>query len=192
MSDTEISVVLMSLSCYLVAMRKRLTMVYTGNGKGKTTAALGLLFRALGHGMRCAVVQFIKEKPQQWGEWKMAGKLGVAWFNYGKGFTWKLKDTTPVREEIRRGWRETSELILSGSYDVVVLDEITYPLQELWLDQDEVETFFRTLPASAPHIVITGRKAPQWLQDCCDLVSEIAAVRHPFDDGVTAQRGIEF
>ena len=173
-------------------MRRRLTLLYTGDGKGKTTAALGLLFRAAGHGLRCAMVQFIKEKPQRWGEWKTAGKLGISWFNYGRGFTWKLQDTAPVREEIRLGWQETERRILSGSYDLVILDELTYPLNERWLEREDVETFFRTLPASAPHIVITGREAPRWLQDCCDLVSEVADIRHPFEEGVTAQRGIEF
>jgi cob(I)alamin adenosyltransferase len=132
-----------------------LVIVHTGDGKGKTTAALGLLLRAWGQGLRVAMFQFIKAKSGNWGESRAALKMG------------------------------------SGAYDVVVLDELTYCFTFGWLDVEEVLSVLRCRPAGQ-HVVITGRDATQELIDFADLVTEMRAIKHPYDAGIKAQKGIEF
>ena len=154
-------------------MRKRLTIVYTGNGKGKTTVALGLMFRAKGHDFRCGVLQFIKKNPEKWGEYKMAKSLNIPWENYGCGFTWKMKNPEPTIKEVKTGWCRAREWIESGQFDLIVLDEFTYPLVEKWLELDEVVAYLQALPPDAPHIVITGRNAPDGLLDAADSAARI-------------------
>jgi len=174
-------------------MKKRLTIVYTGNGKGKSTAAFGLLFRAVGHQFRCGVLQFIKSKPEHWGEYKMAKSLNIPWENYGCGFTWKQEDSGPTIAEVNKGWSRAQEWIESGKFDLIILDEITYPLVEKWLDLSSVVSYLESLPAEAPHIVITGRKAPEELIACADSAAAIQNIHHHFDlQQIPAQKGIEF
>ena len=174
-------------------MKKRLTIVYTGNGKGKSTAAFGLLFRAKGHQLRCGVLQFIKSKPEHWGEYKMAKSLDIPWENYGCGFTWKQEDPGPTIAEVKEGWNRAQEWIESGNFDLIILDELTYPLIEKWLDLSLVVSYLQALPAAAPHIVITGRNAPEELIACADTAARIQNIHHHFDIKKTAaQKGIEF
>lgn len=170
---------------------KGLVVVNTGNGKGKTTAALGLLMRAWGRDMRVIMFQFIKHQSANWGESRAARKMGVEIIPLGSGFTWMSKDLEHDRALARQGWQRCREAIASGSYDVVILDEITYCFTYGWLDLDEVLAVLRHRPPRQ-HVIITGRDAPDALIDFADLVTEMREIKHPFGSGVKAQPGIEF
>jgi cob(I)alamin adenosyltransferase len=170
---------------------KGLVVVNTGNGKGKTTAALGLLLRAWGRDMRVVMLQFIKAKTGKWGEIRAAAKMGVELIPLGDGFTWTSKDIEHDRALAQEGWRQCRERIASGSYDVVILDELTYCLKFGWLDLDEVLDVLRSRP-EGQHVVITGRDAPTALIEFADLVTEMREVKHPYKAGMRAQPGIEF
>lgn len=172
---------------------KQLIMVYTGNGKGKTTAALGLLFRALGNDFSCAMLQFIKADPEHWGEFISAKRAGVLWENYGKGFTYVQKDLTPTITAVQQGWARAKHLIMEKSLDLLILDEFTYPLKEGWVNVDEVCAWLEEHRTILPHIVITGRYAPEKLVDFADMVSELTEIKHHAKiQHIPAQRGIEF
>jgi cob(I)alamin adenosyltransferase len=168
-----------------------LVIVNTGNGKGKTTAALGLLLRAWGRGMRVAMFQFIKSKTGRWGENRAAAQLGFSMTPLGDGFTWDSKDIEHDRALARQGWATCAEAILADEHDVIVLDELTYCLKFGWLTQEEVLDVLRRRPP-AMHVVITGRDAPAWLVEYADLVTEMTAVKHPYLSGIRAQPGVEF
>ncbi len=170
---------------------KGLVIVNTGNGKGKTTAALGLLLRAWGRDIRVVMLQFIKPKTANWGETRAARKLGIEIIPLGGGFTWMSEDIEKDRELARKGWQLCREKIESGDYDIVLLDEITYCFKYGWLDLEEVLAVLRARPANQ-HIVITGRDAPTALIDFADLVTEMREIKHPYKAGVKAQKGIEF
>jgi cob(I)alamin adenosyltransferase len=173
--------------------RTGLVIVYTGEGKGKTTAALGLLLRAWGHGWRICVIQFIKGEGGVWGEVRAARRLdGVDWIKTGDGFTWTSRDIEETIARARHGWQVAQERILSGAYDLVILDEFTYALDLGWLDTLEVISWLEARRPPSLHLVITGRDAPSELIDYADLVTEMVNIRHPFDRGVGAQPGIEF
>lgn len=169
-----------------------LLIVYTGDGKGKTTAALGLLLRAWGRGMRVCVVQFIKSERGRWGEVMAAEKLGITWHTLGTGFVWEPDQDEEARQRSVEAWRVAQEAIASGGYDLVILDEFTYPLQYGWLDTSEVLEWLSVERPANVHTVITGRKAPDALIERADLVTEMRNVKHPFDTGKPGQRGIEF
>ncbi len=169
-----------------------LFIVFTGHGKGKTTAALGMTMRAAGHGMKICFIQFIK------GSWRY-GELDaikrfsdcVDFYVMGRGFTWKSKDIEKDRAAARKAWDFAVEVINSGKYAMVVLDEFTYlPLYEI-VNVDECTEVFRSRPEDL-HIVITGRNALPEIIDQADLVTEMRMLKHPLDNGVKAQRGIEF
>ncbi|HEX2183946.1 MAG TPA: cob(I)yrinic acid a,c-diamide adenosyltransferase [Chloroflexota bacterium] len=168
-----------------------LVIVHTGNGKGKTTAALGLLLRAWGRRMRVVMLQFIKAQGAKWGEIQAAARLGVEIIPLGGGFTWESTDIEHDRQLARAGWAECRARIESGAYDLVILDEITYCFRFGWLDLDEVLDVLRRRPAGQ-HVVLTGRDAPPELIDFADLVTEMRAIKHPYTAGVKAQKGIEF
>ena len=168
-----------------------LLLVYTGNGKGKTTAALGLVFRALGRGMAVAVVQFIK------GKWKTGervfaeGQPGLTFKVMGEGFTWESDDLSRDKAAAEAAWSKARELIAAGAHPVVVLDELTYVLNYGFVASEEVMATLRDRP---PHVsvVVTGRNAPQALLDAADLITDMQAVRHPFTQGGKALLGIDF
>ena len=168
-----------------------LVMVHTGNGKGKTTAAIGLLLRASGQGLRVAMFQFIKARSGNWGESRAGRTLGVEIIPLGSGFTWTSNDLERDRALAHEGWEQCRAAIESGEYDLVVLDELTYCFTFGWLDLEEVLDVLRRRPAGQ-HVVITGRDAPQALIDFADLVTEMREIKHPFAAGVKAQKGIEF
>lgn len=175
------------------AKRRGLVIVNTGNGKGKTTAALGILMRAWGRGMRVVMLQWVKHKTGNWGEIRAAKKMGVEIIPMGAGFTWipKANPDTDARLA-REAWTLAREKILSDAYDVVILDEITYALNYGWVDLDEVLDVLRNRPHRL-HVVLTGRDAPQPLIDFADLVTEMRLIKHPYrDQGIPAQPGIEF
>jgi cob(I)alamin adenosyltransferase len=168
-----------------------LVIVNTGNGKGKTTAALGVLLRAAGQGLRVAMFQFIKAKSGNWGESRAARKLGVEITPLGSGFTWTSDDLERDRALAEEGWALCRAAIESGDYDVVVLDEITYCFTFDWLDLDEVLGVLRRRP-EGQHVILTGRDAPQALIEFADLVTEMREIKHPYAAGIKAQKGIEF
>lgn len=170
---------------------KGLTIVYTGDGKGKTTAALGLVLRATGQGLRAAMFQFVKAKSGNWGETRAGKTLGVEIVPLGAGFTWTSADLDKDRALAREGWEQCRAAIEDGGYDLVVLDEITYCFNFGWLDLDEVLDVLRRRP-DGQHVVLTGRDAPQPLLEYADLVTEMREVKHPFHAGIKAQKGIEF
>jgi len=168
-----------------------LLVVYTGHGKGKTTAALGMVFRALGRGLRVTVVQFIKGKWKT-GERIFAEKLPELRFHVmGLGFTWDSDDLGKDKAAARAAWETARAEIASGERDLVVLDELTYTFHYDFIAIEEVLEALRTRPAHV-HVVITGRNAPEALVEAADLVSEMVAVKHPFTAGVKAQIGVDF
>ena len=171
---------------------KGLIMVNTGYGKGKTTAALGLAFRALGHGLPVCIIQFIK------GTWKY-GELSSAkrfvdlleFHVVGEGFTWKSKDPERDRQAAVAGWELARAKIEEGFYYLVILDEFTYALNYKMVNQDAVISCLRQKPRGV-HVLVTGRDAPAALVEMADLVTEMNETKHPFKYGVHAQKGIEF
>ena len=172
--------------------RQGLLIVNTGNGKGKTTAALGVVLRAWGRGFRICVIQFIKAETGHWGEVKAAEKLGIEWQASGDGFTHRSKDIDETAARARHGWEIAQQKITSGAYDLIVLDEFTYPLKYGWLKTGEVIEWLRANRPPSLHLVITGRYAPAKLKEYADLVTDMRAVKHPYDRGIKGQPGIEF
>jgi len=173
------------------APRKSLVVVNTGNGKGKTTAALGVLFRAWGRGYNVCMLQFIKSTTSNYGENRAAKKIGMEIVSLGGGFTWLSKDIEKDKALARDLWAQCKAKIASGEYDIVALDEFTYPLAYGWLDTGEVIAFLKERPERT-HVIITGRDAPEALVAYADLVTEMREVKHPFQQGIKAQPGIEF
>ena len=173
-------------------MKKGLVIVNTGNGKGKSTAAFGILLRAWGRGMRVCVVQFIKSETGKWGEIKAAKKLGIDWFTTGDGFTWLSKDMDETTTRAINGWEQAKEKIASGNYDLIVLDEFTYPLHYGWIDAQQTLDWLKANKPADLHLIITGRNAPPELIEYADLVTDMTEVKHPYQNGIQAQAGIEF
>ncbi|HEX2912366.1 MAG TPA: cob(I)yrinic acid a,c-diamide adenosyltransferase [Chloroflexia bacterium] len=170
---------------------KGLVVVNTGNGKGKTTAALGVLFRAWGRGMRVCMLQFIKSTTSNYGENRAAKRLGIEIIPMGDGFTWLSEDIEKDKATARECWKLCKEKIFSGDYDIVILDEMTYALSYGWLDVNEVIETLKQRPADQ-HIIITGRNALPELVEYADLVTEMTEIKHPYKQGIKAQKGLEF
>lgn len=171
-----------------------LLMVNTGNGKGKTTCALGLMMRAAGQGLNCSMIQFIKSKNDRYGEHNSAEKLGIEVHTMGDGFTWDTKNPEQDKETARRSWSLCVEKMRSGDYDLLVFDELVYVLSYGMLSTEEVLAEIQAVRREQPalHLVLTGRDAPQALIDAADLVTEMREIKHPFNAGIFAQQGIEF
>ncbi|MSQ23304.1 MAG: cob(I)yrinic acid a,c-diamide adenosyltransferase [Chloroflexi bacterium] len=168
-----------------------LVIVNTGNGKGKTTAALGVLLRAWGRNMHVVMFQFIKAATANWGETRAATRLGIEMIPMGAGFTWVSKDITKDRQLAIDGWARAKERILSGVDDIVVLDELTYLMSFGWLETGEVIETLRARP-TGQHVIITGRDASAELIEFADLVTEMREIKHPYNLGIKAQPGVEF
>jgi cob(I)alamin adenosyltransferase len=173
-------------------MRRGLVIVNTGDGKGKTTASLGTMFRAWGRGMKVCVVQFIKAETGNWGEIKAARKIDIEWHAMGDGFTWLSKDINKTAEKARRAWVLAQEKIACGEYDLLVLDEMTYAFAKGWVDVNEVIAWLKEHKPAGMHLIITGRDAPTELIEYADLVTEMREIKHPYRQGIKAQPGIEF
>ncbi|GAC1465212.1 MAG: cob(I)yrinic acid a,c-diamide adenosyltransferase [Ktedonobacteraceae bacterium] len=172
--------------------KKGLTLVYTGNGKGKTTAALGVLLRAWGQDMRVVMLQFMKATTGKWGEIRAAERMGVEIIPLGQGFTWTSEDLAHDRALAQECWQQCRAKIESNAYDIVIMDEITYTLTYGWLDIAEV---LMTLRNRSPtlHVVLTGRDAPKSLIEYADLVTEMREIKHPYKtQGIMAQKGLDF
>jgi cob(I)alamin adenosyltransferase len=171
--------------------RRGLLIVNTGDGKGKTTAALGLLVRAAGYDLSIGMFQFIKSAETRYGEHVAAERLGVDIVPLGDGFTWLSENIADDRALAERGWARVSEAISEGTFDVLILDELTYCLKFGWLDEASVIAALTSRPAWM-HVVVTGRDASPALIDAADLVTEMRLVRHPYrEQGIAAQPGIE-
>jgi len=171
---------------------KGLLIVITGTGKGKTTSALGMGLRAVGHGMKLGVVQFIKGAKETAERRLFDHFPTVDWFTIGDGFTWVTQDRERDVATAQKAWLQAAQLIGETGYDMVILDELNTILKYEYLD---LETVLATLRQRHPmqHVIITGRHAPQALIDAADLVSDIRPLKHPYkEQGVKAQRGIEF
>ena len=172
-------------------INKGLVIVNTGNGKGKTTAAMGVLFRAWGRNMRVIMLQFIKHTTANFGEQRAAQKIGLTMRAMGDGFTWRSRDLDQSADLARALWEDAKEVLASGEHDVVVLDEFTYPLHYGWIPTEEVIEALEARPEML-HVIITGRNAPEALIEYADLVTEMNVVKHPYQSGIKAQPGIEF
>lgn len=171
---------------------KGLVIVHTGDGKGKTTAALGILLRAWGQNMRVVMLQFLKASTGKWGEIRAAQRMGVEIIPLGQGFTWTSENIEQDRALAQACWQRCREKIESGLYDVVIMDELTYALNYHWLDVEDVLTTLRNRDPMQ-HVIITGRDAPETLMAYADLVTEMREIKHPYKtQGILAQKGIEF
>ncbi len=180
--------------------RRGLLIVYTGNGKGKTTAALGMTLRALGHGWRVLVIQFFKgDWPVVFGELEMAKRLAPQFelLQLGKGFVKHMGDTKPFDEHVaaaKEALLAAKARILSGVYDLIVLDEIIYAIDYAGVQLvslDEVLDLMECKPATT-HLVLTGRNAPQAIIDRADLVTEMREIKHPWQRKIPAQLGVDY
>ncbi|HKP68268.1 MAG TPA: cob(I)yrinic acid a,c-diamide adenosyltransferase [Pyrinomonadaceae bacterium] len=173
---------------------KGLLMVNTGDGKGKTTAALGVLVRAAGRGMNCCLIQFMKSKTDRYGEHESLETLGVEIHTMGDGFTWDTNDPAQDIKTSETTWALCVEKMRSEEYDLLVFDELVYVLDYKFLDVEKVIEEIKSVRTSQPHlhIIVTGRNAPESLVEAADLVTEMREIKHPFQAGIYAQQGIEF
>ena len=173
-------------------IEKGLLIVHTGKGKGKSTAAFGLVFRALGNGMKVAIVQFVKGKWQT-GERAALEKFGdqVTINTMGEGFTWETQDRARDVAAAHSAWEKAREFIADDEHQIVVLDELNIVLRYDYLDVGDVVATLNARP-SMKHVVVTGRNAKDELIDAADLVTEMEQIKHPFRSGIKAQKGIEF
>ena len=172
--------------------KKGLTLVYTGNGKGKTTAALGVLLRAWGQDLRVVMLQFMKATTGNWGEIRAAERMGVEIIPLGQGFTWTSEDLAQDRALAQECWQQCRTKIESNNYDIVIMDEITYTLTYGWLDIEEVLLTLRNRNPTI-HVILTGRDAPGALIEYADLVTEMREIKHPYTtQGIMAQKGLDF
>ena len=167
-----------------------LVLVYTGDGKGKSSSAFGVLTRTLGWGQSGGVVQFIKGKWVS-GERQFFTKLGVDWFSMGEGFTWDTQDRDRDIAAAEAAFAKACEMMTSGDYDLIVLDEINIALRYDYLTAETVLEGLKQR-SNRTSVILTGRNAPDALCDYADLVSEMREVKHPFKSGIKAQRGIDF
>ena len=176
------------------AGEKGLVIVHTGAGKGKTSAALGMVFRHIGHGMPVAVVQFIKSPTWDTGEARLLARFPdlVTLAIMGEGFTWETQDRERDIRAARAAWERAKALIREGAHRLVLLDELNVVLRYDYLPVEEVAAFLSHEKPDDVHVVVTGRNAKDELIEAADLVTEMEQIKHPFRSGVKAQVGIEF
>lgn len=168
-----------------------LLLVNTGDGKGKSTAAFGTAMRAVARGWKVAVIQFLKSGEWNVGEEKVGRQIGIDWWALGDGFTWDSEDMDESEAIARRAWDEAAAQIGSAEYDLVVLDEITYPINWGWVDVEEVLAVLSKRPLKV-NVIVTGRDAPEELIEIADTVTEMTKIKHAYDKGVMARRGIDY
>ena len=173
---------------------KGLIIITTGRGKGKSTAAFGMIFRHIAHGRKCAVVQFIKGGMSTGERDLIIGKFSdtCAFHTMGEGFTWETQDKTRDTEMAQAAWEKAKELIRDESNHMVLLDEINIALRYDYVDVAEVVEFLTTEKPEMTHVVLTGRNAKEELIEIADMVTEMELVKHPFRQGIKAQIGVEF
>jgi cob(I)alamin adenosyltransferase len=169
-----------------------LLIVITGHGKGKSTSAFGIMLRSWARGYRVGVFQFVKSGKWKVGEHKAARELGgIDWEKMGDGWSWLSRDLEHSAELAREGWEEVKRRIADERYELVLLDELTYPINFGWIDGADVVEALTSRPGFQ-HVIVTGRDAPEALVQAADLVTEVRKVKHPFDHGIRAQQGIEW
>ena len=172
--------------------RRGILLVHTGSGKGKSSSAFGVVFRAAGWGMRVCVIQYIK------GQWKTGEEQAakrfdnIEWHAMGDGFTWDTKNPEQDRQTSREIWAFSKQKIRSRAYDLVVLDEINYCCSYGWLTGQEIADFIRLEKPPWMHLILTGRDAPLEILELADTATEMRPLKHAFDAGIKAEQGIEF
>lgn len=171
--------------------KRGLVIVNTGDGKGKSSSAFGVMLRAVARGWKVIVIQFIKSDKWKTGERKMAEQLGVDWITGGDGFTWESDDMDATVEAAKEAWDQARSIIAGGEYDLVILDEATYPVSFEWIPVEEVVDTITSRP-SRTNVIITGRDADDALIEIADTVTEMKKVKHVFDEGVPARKGLDF
>ena len=169
---------------------KGLLLVLTGNGKGKSSSAFGMAARALGHGMRVGVAQFIKGRSDTGEEVFFRRQENIIWHILGEGFTWDTQNLERDAETARQGWAVVQMMLRDPAINLIVLDELTYPLKYGWLDADIVLQDIKNRPLMQ-HVIITGRAAPEVICEAADTVTEMHDVKHAFRSGIKAQKGID-
>jgi cob(I)alamin adenosyltransferase len=170
---------------------RSIVVVNTGDGKGKSSAAFGVVMRAIARDWKVAVVQFLKSGEWHVGEEDVGTRLGVDWWAIGEGFTWDSDDLSRDQAVAQAAWAHAKAVIDAGAHRLVVLDEITYPMNWGWIDTDDVVATIRERPAQVS-IVATGRDAPAALIEAADTVTEMRKVKHAFDSGIAAKKGIDY
>jgi cob(I)alamin adenosyltransferase len=168
-----------------------LLLVNTGDGKGKSSSAFGVMLRGVAAGWQVAVLQFIKSGEWRVGEEKIGRDLGVQWHSLGQGFTWDSNDLEHDKALARAAWQQAADVIRSGEYRLVILDELTYLCTWGWIDTADVVASLAGHPAGV-NVVVTGRDCPQEIIDIADTVTEMRKVKHAYDQGITAKKGIEY
>lgn len=171
--------------------RRSIILVNTGHGKGKSSAAFGVMSRGWARGWTVGVVQFIKSGKWKIGEKKLADHLGIEWHTLGDGFTWESTDMEETIAKGRHAWDVTREKLSSGAFDLLILDELTYAVKYGWVDVTEVvDGLQRRSPKT--NVVITGRNCPPEIIEIADTVTEMVKIKHAYDQGITAMKGIEY
>lgn len=168
-----------------------IVLVMTGDGKGKSSSAFGMMCRGIARDWNVAVVQFVKSGEWNVGEEKIGRQLGVDWFNEGQGFTWNSEDLEHDKAIARAGWERAAQIIAGGEHQLVILDELTYLINWGWIDAEPVYEAIRNRPGKVS-IVVTGRDAPEELIEVADTVSEVRKIKHAFDKGIIAKKGIDY
>ncbi|MBO6975298.1 MAG: cob(I)yrinic acid a,c-diamide adenosyltransferase [Prochlorococcus marinus CUG1435] len=174
--------------------KKGLLIVFTGNGKGKTTAALGMALRTIGHGYKVAIIQFIKGGWNT-GEEKALKNLSsnISWHSLGEGFTWETQDRIRDEKLVQEAWELAKKYIMNEAYKLIILDEVNIATKLGYLASEEIITFLKSLNNRKNHVVLTGRGASDSIINYADLVTEMAIIRHPFkEQGIKAQKCVEF
>ncbi|WP_035053112.1 cob(I)yrinic acid a,c-diamide adenosyltransferase [Andreprevotia chitinilytica] len=166
-------------------------LVLTGNGKGKSSSAFGMVARALGHGLKVGVVQFIKSRTDTGEEAFFSRQPNVEWHVMGDGFTWDTQDREKDTAKAQAAWVIAQRMLADPGFDLVVFDELTYAISYGYLDADTVQHDLMSRP-DMQHVVITGRAAPTSLTSIADTITDMRAVKHAFDEGVRAQKGVEW
>jgi len=175
----------------MVPRAESIVLVNTGDGKGKSSAAFGVMGRAWARGWRVGVLQFIKSESWNTGEHKLALHLGVEWWSLGDGFTWESTDMDETVAKGRHAWQVASEKLASGDYDLLILDELTYTVTFGWVPVADVVAAVRNR-SPRTNVIITGRDAAPELIELADTATEMRMLKHAFEQGISAKRGIEY
>ncbi len=174
-----------------MARAESIVLLNTGDGKGKSSAAFGVMARGWARGWRVGVVQFVKGGKWKTGERKLADHLGIDWQTLGDGFTWESTDLDETAAKGRHAWEVAAAKLASGDYDLLILDELTYAISYGWVPVDQVVAAIQNR-APRTNVVLTGRNAAPELVDVADTVTEMRKIKHVYDQGVTAKKGIEY
>jgi cob(I)alamin adenosyltransferase len=168
-----------------------LLLVNTGDGKGKSSAAFGVMLRSVAMGWPVVVLQFVKSGQWKVGEEKIGRQLGVEWHSLGEGFTWDSNDLEHDKAHAQQAWKTAAEIIAADEHRLVILDELTYLCTWGWIDTGEVVDALRNRPDDV-NIIVTGRDCPAEIVEIADTVTEMRKVKHAYDQGITAKKGIEY